>query len=44
MLKYNLGEKCIKVRFVIYADTESLLTKIDTRYNNPEKSSTMKLS
>ena len=44
MLKYNHGEKCIKVRFVIYVDSKSLLTKIDTRYNNPEKSSTVKLS
>ena len=30
ILKYNHGEKSLKVPFVIYADTESLLNKIDT--------------
>ena len=29
-LKYSHGEKCIKVPFVIYPDTESLLEKINT--------------
>ena len=29
--------------FIIYADTESLIRKIDRRPNNPEKSSTMKI-
>ena len=32
----------MNVPFVIYADTESLLEKINTFYNNPEKSSTTK--
>ena len=36
ILKYNHGEKCIKVPFVIYADTESLLEKINTCHNNLE--------
>ena len=44
ILKYNLGEKSVKVPFVIYADTEPLLEKIDTFYNNPEKSSTTKVN
>ena len=30
--------------FIIYADMESLLYKIDTCHNNPEKSSTTKLN
>ena len=32
----------MKVAFVIYADTELLLEKIDTCNNNPEKSATAK--
>ena len=34
----------MKVLFVISADTESLLEKIDTCHNNPEKSSTTKVN
>ena len=34
----------MKVPFVVYADTESLLEKIDTCYSNPENSSTAKLN
>ena len=41
ILKYNLGEKSMKNPFIIYADLESLLEKINT-YHNPKKSSTTK--
>ena len=41
ILKYNLGEK-LKHPFIIYADLECLLEKIDTCYNSPEKSYTEK--
>ena len=44
ILKYNLGEKSMKVPFVIYADLESLFEKISTCRNNPEKSSTTKIN
>ena len=44
VLKYNHGEKSIKVPFTIYADLESLLEKINTYHNNPEKSSTTKIN
>ena len=37
ILKYNPGEKSLKVPFIIYADLECLLEKIDTCQNNPEK-------
>ena len=40
ILKYNHGEKSIEAPFVVYADMEPLLKKIDTCHNNPEKSST----
>ena len=39
ILKYNHGEKFIKVPFIIYAEMESLLVKISICYNNPEKAS-----
>ena len=38
--KYNPGEKSLKVPFIIYADLECLLEKIDTCQKNPEKSYT----
>ena len=38
ILKYNHGEKSIKVPFIIYVDTEPLLVKIDICRNNPKKS------
>ena len=44
ILKYNQGEKSMKVPFIIYADLQSLLEKINTCYNNPEKSSTTKIN
>ena len=40
--KINRGECYIKVLFVICADTESLLEKIDICHNSPEKSSITK--
>ena len=38
-LKYNHGEKSMKVPFIICTDIESLLEKMSTCHNNPEKSS-----
>ena len=40
ILKYKPGEKSLKVLFVIYADLECLLKKIDSCQNDPEKSYT----
>ena len=37
ILKYNHVEKSMKVPFVIYADLEILLEKLDTCRNNPKK-------
>ena len=42
ILKYILGEKSLKVPFIIYADLECLLRKINTCLNNPDKSYTEK--
>ena len=44
ILKYNNGEKSMKVLLIIYADLESLLEKMSTYHNNPEKSSTIKMN
>ena len=44
IFKYNPGEKSIKVPFIINADLESLLEKINTCHNDPEKSSTTKIN
>ena len=44
ILKYNPGEKSMKVSFIIYADLETLLEKMSTCHNNAEKSSTIKLN
>ena len=44
ILKYKHGEKSMKVPFTIYADLESLLDKMNTCCNNPEKSSTTKIN
>ena len=44
ILKYNQGEKSMKVTFIIYADLECLLEKMNTSHNNPEKSSTTKIN
>ena len=43
-LKYNYGEKSRKASFIIYADLESLLEKMSTCYDSPEKSSTTKIN
>ena len=43
-MKYNQGEKSVKVPFIVYADLEPLLEKMNTCYNNPEKSSTTKIN
>ena len=44
ILKCNPREKYMKVPFIIYADLESLLEKINTCHNNTEKSSTTKIN
>ena len=44
IIKYNQGEKSIKLPFIIYADLECLLEKISTCHNNPEESSTTKMN
>ena len=36
IIKYNKGEKSIKLPFIIYADLECLLEKMSTCYNNPK--------
>ena len=42
--KCNQDKKFLKSPFIIYANTESLLDKIHTSNNDPEKSSTTKIS
>ena len=37
IIKYNHGEKSIKVPFIIYADLECLLEKMSTCINNPNE-------
>ena len=44
VIKYNQGEKSIKLPFVVYADLECLLEKMSTCYSNPEESSTTKIN
>ena len=43
-IKYNHGEKSIKMPFTIYADLEWLLEKMSTCQNDPNKSSTTKIN
>ena len=43
-IKYNHGEKSIKIPFTIYADLECLLEKMSTCQNNPNESSTTKVN
>ena len=43
-LKYNEGEKPMQSPFIIYADLECLLEKMNTCHNNLEKSSTTKIN
>ena len=40
ILKYNHGEKSMKVPFIIYADFESSLEKMNSCHNNPKNSTT----
>ena len=42
ILKYNSGENSILVLFIIYADLESLLEKMNTCHNNHKKLSTIR--
>ena len=42
ILKYIPREKSLKFPFIIYADLECLLPKINTCQNNPEKPCTEK--
>ena len=44
LIKYNQGEKSLKLPFVIYADLECILKKIHTCQNNPDLSSTTKIN
>ena len=44
ILKYHHGEKSVKAPFIIYADLESLLEKMDTCSDNTEKLSTAKIN
>ena len=44
LIKYNQGKKSLKLPFVIYADLECILKKIDTCQNNPDLSSTTKIN
>ena len=43
-IKYNQGEKSMKLPFTIYADLECLLEKMSTSQNNPNESSTTKIN
>ena len=36
LIKYNQGEKSLELPFVIYADLECILKKIDACQNNPD--------
>ena len=44
ILKYNSGEKHMRVPFIMYVDLECLLENISTYHNNPNKSSTIKIN
>ena len=44
ILKYNHGEKSMRAPFIIYVDLETLLEKMNTCYDNTEKSSTTKIN
>ena len=44
IIKYNHGEKFMKVPFIIYVDLECLLEKRSTWINNPHESSTTKIN
>ena len=44
VLRYNHGEKSMKVPFIIYANLQSWLEKINICHNDSEKSSTTKIN
>ena len=44
IIKYNQGEKSIKLPFVVYADLECLLEKMSTCINTPNESSTTEIN
>ena len=44
IIKYNHGEKSMKVPFLIYADLECLPEKMSACKNNPNESSTIKIN
>ena len=44
IIKYNQGEKSIKLQFDVYADLECLLEKMSTCQNNPNESSTTEIN
>ena len=44
ILKCNHGEKSMRAPFIICADLECLLEKMNTCHNDPEKSSTTKVN
>ena len=44
IIKYNHGEKSVKLPFLIYTDLECLLEKMSTCQNDPNKSSTTKIN
>ena len=44
IIKYNHGEKSMKLPFLIYTDLECLLEKMSICQNNPNKSSTTKIN
>ena len=44
IIKYNHGEKSMKLPFVIYSDLECLLEKMSMCINNPNESSTTKIN
>ena len=44
MLEFNQYQKCDKAPFISYADFDCIIEKIDGCKNNPENSSTAKVS
>ena len=44
LIKYNQGDKALKLPFIIYTDLECILKKIDTCQNNLDLSSTTKIN
>ena len=44
IIKYNQGEKSIKLPFVVYADLECLHEKMSTCQNNPNELSTTEIN